>query len=135
MPTYMANDVSVVVNSTDLSDHVKKVTVDETVAELDATVMGNGTEVTQGGLKKWVMDVEFLQDHTGSSVDVTLRPLLGSNVLLTVKPTSSAVSTTNPRYFGTGSFVGYKVLDVTVGDLSGAVARFVSAGAMTRATT
>lgn len=136
MPTYSATDVSVVFNSVDLSDHVKKVTVDYAADGLDDTTMGtSGTRSQRGGLKNWSVDVEFLQDHTGSSVDATLFPLVGSTATLTIKPTSSAVSSTNPRFFGTALLLGYKVFDVEVGDLSKTVAHFENAGALTRATT
>lgn len=132
---YMGNDLVVTINGVDLSTHVRKVTLDESVNELDDTAMGATTESRKGGLKRWTMDVEFLQNHTGSSVEQTIRPLLGSTTTVTVKPTSSAVSSTNPNFSGTALVSGFKALDVSVGDMSMAVARFVNAGNLSRLTT
>lgn len=136
MATYSATDMSVVFNSVDLSDHVRKVSLDYSADALDDTVMGTGgTHSQRGGLKAWAVDVEYLQDHTGSSVDATLFPLVGTTATLTLKPTSSAVSATNPRFFGTALLLSYKVFDAEVGALAVAVAHFENAGALTRATT
>lgn len=132
---YMGNDISVVINTVDLSNHVRKITVDQTAEALDNTAMGDSTKSHKGGLKGWTIDIEFLQNHTGSSVDATLSPLLGTTTSVVVKPTSSAVGATNPSFTGTALLVGYKPFDVNVGDMAGAVSRFVSAGALTRATT
>lgn len=136
MPTYSATDVTVSFNAVDLSNHVKKVTVNYQAVALDDTVMGtNGTRSNRGGLKEWTVDVDFLQDHTGSSVDATLFPLTGATGALIIKPTSSAVSVANPSFTGTALLQQYKVLDATVGDLATAVAHFVNAGILVRATT
>lgn len=133
--TYMANDVSVTINSVDLSTSIRKVTLDESANELDDTAMGATTESRKGGLKKWTIDIEFIQNHTGSSVEQTIRPLLGSTTTITVKPTSTATSASNPQFSGTALVAGFKTFDVTVGDLATAAARFVNAGTLTRITT
>lgn len=135
MATYMGNDVVLTVNSVDLSAYVKKATLDESVNELDDTTMGDTTESRKGGLKRWTLDVEFLQDHTGSSVEQTIRPLLGSTTTVTLKPTSSSTSTTNPNFSGTALVAGFRTFDATVGDLVPAAARFVNAGTLSRLTT
>ena len=135
MATLVLTDASVVFNSVDLSDHVRQVTLNYSANELDDTAMGATTESKKGGLKKWSADVEFNQDFTGSSVDATLFPLVGSTATLTIKPVNSAVSATNPRFFGTALLSDYPPLGNSVGDLATTTAKFVSAGALTRATT
>lgn len=132
---YFANDVVFFVGSVDLSTSVKKITVDESVNELDNTTMGATTESRKGGLKKWTVDVEFLQNHTGSSVEQTIRPLLGTVATISIRPTSGSTSSTNPAFQGSGLVAGFKAFDVSVGDLAVAAARFVNAGTLSRLNT
>lgn len=136
MATYSATDMTFTFNSVDLSNHVKKITLDYSADALDDTVMGtNGTHSQRGGLKKWTVDVDLLQDHTGSSVDATLFPLVGSTATFVSKPTSGAVSAANPSFTGTALLVDYKIFDNEVGGLAVVAAHFENAGILTRATT
>ena len=135
MAQYVATDHSFTFNSVDLSTKMTKLTIEYSANALADTAMGDTNESVAGGLKKWSIDAEFIQDHTGSSVDATLFPLVGSTAAFIVKPTSSAVSATNPQFTGTALLVDYKIFDNEVGDLAKVVAHFENAGTLTRATT
>lgn len=120
MTTLVFDDASLVINSVDLSDHVKSVTLNYEAESLDDTAMGDDTKSSKGGLKNWGMSVEFHQDYAASSVDATIFPIVGSTVAVVLKPTSAAVSATNPSYSGNGMITTYQPVGGSVGELSAA---------------
>lgn len=135
MATFVYTDASVVVNTVDLSDHVKSCSVNYEAEMLDDTVMGDTTRSNIAGLLNWSMDVEFLQDFASAKVDATLFALVGSaSFTVTVKPTSGSVSATNPSFSGSAVLESYPPMTGSVGDLETVSATFRSAGALTRAT-
>ena len=134
MATFSFVDASVVINSVDLSDHVRQVTLNVSAAELDDTAMGDTFRSRIGGLKDWSVTLEFNQDFAASEVDATLWPLLGTTTTITIKPTSGSVSATNPSYSGTVLVSQYNPLTNGVGDLATTSVTWQGAGALTRAT-
>jgi hypothetical protein len=135
MATFVYTDASVVVNSVDLSDHVKSCTLNYEAEMLDDTVMGDTTRSNIAGLLNWSIDVEFLQDFASAKVDATLFTLVGAAAFtVTVKPTSGSVSATNPSFSGSAVLESYPPMSGSVGDLETASATFRSAGTLTRAT-
>ena len=100
MAKFVLTDASVTLNSVDLSDHVSSVTLDITADEIVTTAMGDTFQSRTGGLKDGTLSIEFQQDFAASEVDATLFPLLGTTTSFVVKPTSGAVSATNPSYSG-----------------------------------
>tara|TARA_R110002051_G_scaffold34736_3_gene77163 strand:- start:8621 stop:9034 length:414 start_codon:yes stop_codon:yes gene_type:complete len=136
MATFVLYDASVVVQSVDLSDHVRSVTIDAGQAMQDDTAMGDTFQSNAAGLATWSISVEFLQDYATAKVDATLQPRLGigNTTTLVIKPASGSVSGTNPSYSGTGILESYNPVSGSVGDQSMATATFQSASALTRAT-
>ena len=134
MATVVLNDASVVINSVDLSDHVKSVTINYSAEMLDDTAMGDNTRSRKGGLKDWSFDITFHQDYAASNVDATLFPLVGTAFSTVIKPTSGAVSATNPSYTGTGTLESYNPIGGGVGDLQETSITIQSAGDLSRAT-
>ena len=136
MATFVLYDAYLSVAGTDLSDHVKSVTVDAGQNMTDDTAMGDAFVSNAAGLATWSVSVEFLQDYASGKVDATLEPLLGigTTAALVVRPASGSVSATNPSYSGTGILESYNPIGGSVGDQSMASATFQSASALTRAT-
>ena len=135
MATFVYTDASVVVNSVDLSDHVKSCTLNYEAEMLDDTGMGDTTRSNIAGLLNWSIDVEFLQDFASAKVDATLFSLGGAAAFtVTVKPTSASVSATNPSFSGSAVLESYPPMSGSVGDLETASATFRSAGTLARAT-
>lgn len=122
------------INGVDLSAYTRSVTINYSAEMLDETAMADTTRVNLGGLKNWSMEFEFNQDFASSATDVSLFSLVGTASTLIVRPTASAVSTTNPNYTGSGILESYTPFGNSVGDLATANAMFVSAGALSRAT-
>ena len=134
MAKFVLTDASLVINSVDLSDHVRSVTVNYEAELQDDTTMGDDTRTNLGGLKNWSMDVEFTQDYAASEVDTTIFGIVGTSVPIVLKPTSGAVSATNPSYSANGVIGSYSPIGNSVGDLAVAPVTIASAGTLTRAT-
>ena len=96
MAIYMNETVTVTVNSVDLTDHITSIDFTETVSEIETTAMGDANVTRIGGLKDGSVSISWHQDFASSEVYATLNPLLGSTTTVLVKPTSGAVSATNP---------------------------------------
>ncbi len=142
MAAFAATDYSIVINGVDLSGYDKNVTLNLDHVDLDTTGMAplttnNNFHTRISGLKDWSGSFEFVQDYAAGAVDATLSTMAfnqTSGYVVTVKPTSAAVSATNPRYFGT-ILIKYSPFAQSVGDLGMAKVDFVGSGALTRATT
>jgi hypothetical protein len=131
MATMVYTDAFVSINSVDLSDHVKSVTLTYEAEVLDDTVMGtSGTRSAKPGLKNWTLEVNFLQDYAAASVDATLFPLVGAAAFpIKVRPVKgSAISSTNPEYQGNAILTSYPPLTGEVGALSMATASMRAGG-------
>lgn len=134
MSKFVLTDASVVINTVDLSDHVKSVTINYAGEMEDDTVMGDDTRSKIGGLKDWSMDIEFAQDFAAGKVDVTLFAIVGTTFTVTIKPTSGAVSATNPSFSGTGILENYSPVSNAIGELATTNITIQSAGTLARAT-
>ena len=135
MATVVLDDAFLSVGGTDLSDHVRSISLEYEAEDLDESAMGGTTRKHRGGLLDWTATVEFYQDYAASEVDATLFSLLGTNVALIMRADNSdGVSATNPNFTGTGMLQSYPPLGGEVGEMEMATAVFVAASALTRAT-
>jgi hypothetical protein len=104
MSKFILTDGSVVVNGVDLSDHAFSLDIPLSREVIDVSGFSpTAAKESLPGQKTEEITVGFLQDFAASKVDATLYPLYssGSQFLVTVKPTSSSPSATNPTYSGT----------------------------------
>jgi len=131
MPTIVYTDALLTVNSIDLSDHVKSLTLNYEAEMLDDTVMGtSGTRSSKPGLKNWSLEVEFLQDYAVGSVDATLFPLIGADSFPVTARAKKAVvvSATNPTYSGSAVLENYSPITGEVGTLGQTSCTFRAGG-------
>ena len=133
---YLNNGVSVTINSIDLSSYVTAVTVTREFDEVETTAMGDAGHKRIAGLANDSFTISFQQDFAASKVNATLEAILDSASKTTtcvVKPTSAAVSATNPSYTGT-IFVGsWTPINGGVGDLATVDVTFKVNGAIAKA--
>lgn len=130
-------DPFVSINAVDLSEYVKRVTLNLDAAELDQTAGGDTTQRALAGLKKWTASIEFNQDFALTKVDATLFPLWGAAAFaVEFRPVKTGGrSTTNPGYTGNAVLTKYSPLGQGQhGQLVMAPADVVSAGALSRVT-
>lgn len=130
MAKVILKDASVTINGVDLSDHVDSVEISEKWDNKDVTSMGATMKQYLLGLGDGSIKVDFFQDFAAASVDATLSALAGSNTTFTVvcKPTSAAVSATNPSYTMTAVLPEYQPLSGKVGDPSKLSVTFMNNG-------
>lgn len=133
MAVFAYTDAYLVVNSVNLSDHVKSVTLTVDVAQLDTTAMGDTWTEQIGGLKSGSIAVTFNDDMAASNVDATIWPALGTVVTFELRPTSSAVGATNPKWTGSVLISGTSV-GGGVGELAAKSVTWPTSGTVTRAT-
>jgi hypothetical protein len=117
MAVFLNNGVVLTVNSVDLSDHVTAITINRTFTELDVTAMGDSGVKRVKGLEDSSVTIDFLNDTATGEVLQTLQAAYGTNVTLTAKQTSAAVSATNPLYTMTCLVNNLTDINGAVGDL------------------
>ena len=134
MAEQVLQNAFVSIDGTDLSDHVRSVTLNYSAEMQDQTAMGDDTRESIGGLKQWSMDVEFNQDYAASEVDATMFGIVGTTVAIILRPDTGAVSATNPQFTGNGVIESYPPIGGAVGDVHTTSVTIQSAGTLARAT-
>jgi hypothetical protein len=130
MATFVLTDASVTINSVDLSDRVKSVSIDYFAEQQDDTTMGAGTRTMIPGLLDYTIECEMVQDFAVSNVDATMFPLVGAVAFpIAIRPTSGAIAATNPEYQGNVIIENYPPLGNTVGEIATTTLRFRPSGA------
>ena len=122
---------------TDFSDHVRSLTVNDTVAMQDFTTFGDGGFTTQKpGLIGADIQVEFNQDFASGSVDATFGAAFTNKTLgfWDFKPTNSARGATNPSYVYAAYVASYPVIGQTVGDRAAVTVSLAVTGTYARLT-
>lgn len=136
MSTIVITNAYALVNSMDLSDHVKKVKLTLGADSLEDSAMGSGYHTHKGGAKTFKADLELFQDFAANKVDQTVRPLVGAAPFpLVIKGDSS--SGTNNTFTMTNVIVSgdYSPLDAAFGVLAPATVSFVPGSGFTFAVT
>ena len=131
MAKFTLTDAYVSVNGTAISDHLSSVTIESSADEIEFTSFGtSGFREFGAGLKDATVSAEAFQDFAASSLDAILYPLYstGGTFALEVRPTSSAASSTNPKYTMTARLFSYSPIAGAVGDASTTSLTFRNAG-------
>lgn len=138
MATLVLKDASVVVNSVNISDHCSEVQIETERDEVDFTAMGATNKVTKAGLGDATITCTVFSDYAAGSIDATMFPLSTSDTPFTVvvKPTSAAVSTSNPSYTMSALLFNYSPISGSIGDAASTDLTFRNAAqaGLTRAT-
>lgn len=133
MAFIVLKDASVTINSVDLSDHVKQVTIKYSADIHEDTAMGATSKSRVAGLKDWSADIEFYQDYAANKIDATLFPLVGAaSFPIHIKPASGAIAADNPDYTGNAVLPDYSPIAGSVGDLMTASVTFQGDGDLDR---
>jgi len=134
MAVFVLKDASITVNSVSLSAYVTAATLNFEVDSVETTAMGATGHVFTGGLQNISLDVTFNQDFAASQVAATLDALVGTTTTVVVKPTSSAVSATNPSYTISSAYLAAtQPVNGSVGDLASMSVSFTG-GSLVKAT-
>jgi len=134
MPRIVLTNAQITINAVDLSDHIASVTLSTSNDVIETTGFSSTAARTRvAGLSDNSITLEFHQDFATSNVEQTIYPLIGTNTTVVVKPTSSAVSATNPSYTCSASVVEWQPLSGAVGELATASVTWPISGAITKA--
>jgi len=135
MAVLVLTDAVITVNAIALSDHANSVTLNYEIDSVETTAFGSTGHKFAGGLQNNSLDIEFMQDFAAANVEATIYPLVGTTTTVVIKPTSAAVSATNPSYTLTGTFLAaHTPVAAAVGELAMTSLSFAG-GVLTKATT
>ena len=112
--TYLSNPV-VTINAVDMSDQCTSAVLTRVIESLEATAFGQTNRSYVGGLENSTLTCTFYNSFAASETYATLKALVGTQVTVKIKPTSAAVSATNPESTLTGSYL--ESLPITNGQL------------------
>lgn len=98
----MLKDARIEINAVVVSTHGNQVGLDLVKEEGDDTAFGDGARARLAGLEDNSLSVGFNQDFTNGAIDGTLFTIwsAGNVVTCKIRPTSGAISTSNPEYVG-----------------------------------
>lgn len=102
MASLILKDARIEVNSVVVSTFGNNVALDLVKEEQDDTAFGDNARARLAGLEDPSLSVGFNQDFAASATDATLWAAWSAGAVVTckVRPTSSAISATNPEYVG-----------------------------------
>ena len=121
--------VSVLIAGTDISDHVKSVTIDDARDEFDDTVMSHVAKSTTGGLPSPSITISFLQDYASAKTHALLRAAVNVSTAVVIRKTAGTIrSGTNPEFQFTGKLMKYAPISGSVGQFQVPSVTFVSTG-------
>lgn len=120
MAKVVLKDCYIVINGTNVSDHVSAVTLTLSKDGIETTSFSGGGRERVAGLKDDGLELTIQSDYAAASVDDVLYPLYNNETEFDVeiRPTSAAVSAANPKYTATCVLFEYAPLDGKVGDLA-----------------
>jgi hypothetical protein len=102
--TYLSNPV-VTINAVDMSDQCTSAVFTRLIESLESTAFGQTNRSYVGGLENSTLTVSMYNSFAVSETYATLKALVGTQVTVKIKPTSAAVSATNPESTLTGAYL------------------------------
>ena len=121
--TYLANSVVEIgatsASTTDITDQVTAVTVNFVVEALEDTAFGSTARTNTGGLQNNSASITLYASYASSESYAVLSALVGTKCFIRVKPTSAALSATNPGFELTNTFLSaLPVVNSNLGELA-----------------
>lgn len=127
-------NAAVTIGGVDLSQHITKVTLSTTRAEIETTTFGNTAKRRVGGLADNSVSFDFNNDFNGATTEATLYPLLGSTAQVQVWPAGTTTGTANPKFTFNVLVTEWTPLDAQVGELTTASITWPIDGTIAKAT-
>lgn len=110
---------SLTVNSVDLSDQLTNAVLTYTKEALEATSLADTARKFTEGLQNNEVTMTLMQSFAATETEATIYPLVGTTTTIVLKPSSGAVSATNPSYTLTGAYLAsHTPINSSVGELS-----------------
>ena len=136
--TVYLSQPSLTINSVDLQDQCTSAVINYVLEQLETTAFGDTARKfgasTVTSLQNNTIEVELYQSYAATETEATIFGLVGIQTTLVLKPTSAAVSATNPSYTLTGAYLSaHSPINASLGELSVLSLTF-SGGVLTKAT-
>ena len=134
MAKFVGKDYYLAINGTTLSNFASHIDIDDSADEIDFTGFSSaGYKEIGQGLKDATINVSFFSNFgttVGDQVNAIIQPIYqaGGTCLIEVRPTSSAVSSTNPKATMTARVFSYNGIAGDVGDAATFDVAFRNAG-------
>ncbi|HEY9418154.1 MAG TPA: hypothetical protein VIQ30_25625 [Pseudonocardia sp.] len=100
MGTFALTDCRVEVNGVVMSQWVTSVQLPQEFEALEDTAFGDSARSRIAGLEDSTVTINFNDDFAAAAVDATLWAARKTVVVVKVRPTTAAISATNPEYVG-----------------------------------
>ena len=131
--TYLSNPV-LTINSVDLTDMCSAATLTYLVEALEDTAFGTNSRTYTAGLQNNSVTVTLYQSYAALETEVSVYSLVGTTTSIVIKPSSAAVSATNPSYtFAQTYLESHTPINASLGELSTIDLTFTG-GTLTKAT-
>lgn len=137
MAKFVYKNGTVLINGTDLSDHVRNVDVPLTKDQVEDTGLnGPGLHTYIPGLASERFVITFANDFDAGSVYATLYPLYRDESVfeVAVNPLEGATSDTNPAWTANCQLFDYDPINAAVGALAETQITFIATEAITPVT-
>jgi hypothetical protein len=131
---FVATDYNVTINGVDYSAYLTQAELAVEADEVETTAFGATYRTRVGGLKSGNVSFQFNQDFAVAGIDAVFFPLLGTQATVVIKPTSTAISATNPKYTVNALVTQYSPISGNVGDLATFSVAWPVSGTVARAT-
>ena len=116
--TYLSNPV-LTINGVDLTDMCSSATLTYLVEALEDTAFGTNSRTYTAGLVNNEVTLTMYASFAATETYATLFPLIGTKTVVTLKPSSSADSVTNPKFVLTDCYLeSLPVINASLGTLS-----------------
>ena len=102
--TYLSNPV-VTINSVDLTDQTTSAVLTRVIESLESTAFGSTSRVYTAGLENNSLTVTLYNSYATTETYATLKALVGTQLVVKVKPTSGSTSATNPEHTLTNTYL------------------------------
>lgn len=134
MAVLVLTNASITINSVDLSDRANSVTLTYEKDSVEVTAFGDSGHKFTGGLENNSCEIVLMQDFAATETEATIYPLVGTATTVVIKPTSGAVSATNPSYTLTNAYLAsHNPVAGAVGELASTTLTFTG-GTLAKAT-
>jgi hypothetical protein len=138
MARLVLTNASVLVNGVNLSEFITSISLSVSQDVVDTTGMAAGGARTRvSGLADNSVTFEFNNDYATGGPEITMNAvgssLVGTNTTVVVKPTSAAVSASNPSYTFSCVVAEWQPLSGAVGELATVSTTWPISGVVTKA--
>lgn len=136
MAKIVLTNPNITINSVNMSSFIAQASIDISYSEVETTAFGDSFKTRTLGLGEASISLSFHQDFAAAATEATIYPLLGNGAgtTIVVRPTSAAVSATNPSYTMTALVTEWSPVSGSVGELMTADVTWPVNGAVTKAT-